>query len=86
MTNNGFPIVAGYPFTNKTLATQEAYVERWDEEIMSSPARAYDVVRFMLPAAIKLAGTTETDAVIEALETIEIETSSIRQLKFAPNH
>ena len=40
----------------------------------------------MLPAAIKLAGTTETDAVIEALETIEIETSNIRQLKYAPNH
>ena len=85
-TNNGYPIVAGYPYTNKTMATREAYFERWNEEISSSAAMAYDIVRLILPNAIKRAGTTETDAVIETLETINIETSLKRAFEFTPSH
>jgi len=85
-TNNGFPIVAGYPFTSKTVPTREAYIERWNEQAKSSSGNGYDVVRFILPEAIKQAGTIETEAVIEALETITVETSQQRDFAFAPNH
>jgi branched-chain amino acid transport system substrate-binding protein len=69
------PIVADYPFTSKTLAAREAFQERWGESIDWVPAMTYDVMRFILPDAIERAGTTETEAVIEALETTSIETS-----------
>jgi branched-chain amino acid transport system substrate-binding protein len=85
-TNNGMPIVTGYPFTNKTIPTREAYVERWGEAILSPSAMGYDIVRFVLPEAIELAGITETEAVIKALETIEIETSSQRNFAFSSSH
>jgi len=85
-TNNGYPIVAGYPYTNKTLPTREAYFERWNEEITSSAATAYDIVRFVIPDAIERAGTTETAATIDTLETVNIETSVKRNFEFTSSH
>ncbi len=64
----GLPIIAGYPFTNKTLATREAYIQRWGDIPDGYATAAYDAVRFILPDAIRRAGTTETQAVIKALE------------------
>jgi len=85
-TNNGFPIVAGYPFTSYTVPTREAYIERWNEQAKSSSGYGYDVVRFVLPEAIEHAGTIDAEAVIQALETITVDTSSQREFAFAPNH
>jgi hypothetical protein len=47
---------------------------------------AYDIVRFILPDAIERAGTTETEAVIKALETTQVETSMARHFCFTSNH
>jgi branched-chain amino acid transport system substrate-binding protein len=85
-TNNGYPIVAGYPYTNKTLPTREAYFEMWSEEITSSAATAYDIVRFILPDSIERAGTLETEDLIEALEIVNIETSVKRHFEFTSSH
>ena len=85
-SNAGYPIVAGYPITNKTLATRDAYSERWGEEIMSYSSKTYDIVRFILPDAIRRAGTTESEAVVEALESTDIETSSARHFILTANH
>ena len=85
-TNNGYPIVAGYPFTSKTVPAREAYIERWNEELLGSSGDGYDIVRFILPAAIEQAGTIGAEAVIQALETITVETSNMRDFAFAPNH
>jgi branched-chain amino acid transport system substrate-binding protein len=85
-TNNGYPVVIGYPLTSKTVATKDAYDERWGEEITSNAAAAYDTVRFILPDAIERAGTTETDAVIEALEETDVETSLCRHFVFTSSH
>jgi branched-chain amino acid transport system substrate-binding protein len=49
-------------------------------------AAAYDTVRFILPDAIKRAGTTETDAVIEALEKTDVETSMAKRFIFTSSH
>ncbi len=68
------PAVAGYPVTNKTLPTREAYFQRWGELAGSTAIPAYDTVRIILPDAIERAGTTETEAVIKALETTNVET------------
>ena len=86
ITNNGYPVVIGYPLTSKTVATREAYIERWGEEISGSAAAAYDTVRFILVDAIERAGTIETDAVIEALEETEVETSLARRFLFTSSH
>ena len=44
-------------------------------------------MRFILPDAIKRAGTIETDAVIEALEQTELEETSLhRNLVFTSSH
>ena len=85
-SNVGFPVVAGYPLTNKTLPTREAYAERWGLDIMSLGAAAYDTVRFILPDAIRRAGTIETEAVIEALESVDVETSLARHFVFSTTH
>ena len=85
-SNTGYPIVAGYPLTSKTLATRDAFIERWGEEIKSYAASAYDTVRFILPDAINRAGTTDSEAVIEALETMDIETSLARHYRFTTSH
>jgi ABC-type branched-subunit amino acid transport system substrate-binding protein len=73
----------GYPFTNKTLAFAEAYRDRWGE---IGTGAVYDVVRYILPDAIKRAGTFETDAVIAALETVDVETSLARHFIFTSSH
>ncbi len=85
-TNHGYPVVAGYPLTSKTVPTRDAYVERWGEEISSHAAAAYDTVRFILADAIERAGTIETEAVIEALEETDIETSLARRFVFTSSH
>jgi branched-chain amino acid transport system substrate-binding protein len=82
----GYPVVVGYPLTSKTVATKDAYMERWGEEISGNAAVAYDTVRFILADAIERAGTTETEAVIEALEKTDIETSLCRRFVFTSSH
>ena len=77
---------SGYPLTNKTMPTREAYVQRWGEVPGIPEAGAYDLVRFILPEAIKRAGTTETEAVIKALENTNVETSSARHFVFTSSH
>jgi branched-chain amino acid transport system substrate-binding protein len=86
ITFDGLPIVAGYPLTNKTLLTREAYMQRWGEVPNGAATYFYDVVRFILSDAIKRAGTTETQAVIKALETTDIETSTARRFVFTSSH
>ncbi len=86
ITFDGLPIVAGYPLTNKTLLTREAYMQRWGEIPSGVATYYYDVVRFILSDAIKRAGTTETQAVIKALETTDIETSTARHFVFTSSH
>jgi len=85
-SNAGYPIVAGYAITNKTLPTRDAYSERWGEEIMTYSSKTYDIVRFILPDAIRRAGTIESEAVVEALESTDIETSSARHFILTANH
>ena len=80
----GLPVTAGYPLTNKTVPTREAYIHRWGE-VPASPG-AYDTVRFILSDAIKRAGTIETEAVIKTLETTNVETSSARHFVFTSSH
>jgi branched-chain amino acid transport system substrate-binding protein len=82
----GSPIVAGYPFTNMTLATREAYISRWGDVPSGVGSAAYDTVRFILPEAIKRAGTTETEAVVKALEVTDVETSLARHFMFTSSH
>jgi branched-chain amino acid transport system substrate-binding protein len=86
ITCNASPVVVGYPLTTKTLPTRDAYAERWGEEISSEAAHTYDIVRFILPDAIERAGTIDTDAVIEALEETEVETSLARRFVFTSSH
>ena len=83
---DGYPITAGYPLTNKTLPTREAYMQRWGEIPDWTATAFYDVVRFILSDAIKRAGTTETQAVIKTLETTNIETSTARHFVFTSSH
>jgi branched-chain amino acid transport system substrate-binding protein len=83
---SSLPIVADYPFTSKTIPTREAFQERWGEPIVVRAAMVYDVVRFILPDAIEKAGTTETEAVIKALETTSIGTSQAPNFVFTSNH
>jgi branched-chain amino acid transport system substrate-binding protein len=83
----GSPVIAGYPLTNKTMPTREAYLNRWGTNIPNNPAAAtYDAVRFILPDAIKRAGTTETEALIKALEKTCIETSLAPRFAFTSSH
>ena len=80
------PIVAGYPLTSKTLPAREAYIDRWGEIPGWAAANAYDPLRFILPDAIERAGTTETEAVIKALEETSIETTSTKNFVFTSSH
>ena len=82
----GLPIIAGYPWTNKTLATREAYIQRWGDLPDGYATATYDAVRFILPDAIRRAGTTETQAVIKALEKTDVETSIARRFVFTSSH
>jgi len=82
----GSAIMTGYPLTKETLPAREAYISRWGEEPMSGGALAFDVLRYILPDAIKRAGTIETEAVIEALEETNVETSNARNFAFTTSH
>ena len=86
VSTNGFPVVTGYPLTTKTISTREAYVERWNQAITNFAGTTFDTVRFILPDAIKRAGTIETEAVIAALEKTEVETSMARRFVFTSSH
>jgi len=86
VTSAGHAISTGYPLTSRVMPTREAYFDRWGEEIDAITAFVYDVVRLILPDAIKRAGTFETEEVIAALESIEIETSLARKLVFTSSH
>ena len=86
ITSAAYPVTAGYPLTSKTLATREAYLERWGEVPTLVGAATYDLVRFILPDAIKRAGTTEIEEVINALETIDIETSTASHFVYTASH
>jgi branched-chain amino acid transport system substrate-binding protein len=84
---NSWPVVVGYPLTSRTVSAAESYLERWGENMASSQVAAtYDIVRFILPDAIKRAGTTEVEAVIKALENTDIETSLARHFRFTSSH
>ena len=80
------PIVAGYNLTSKTLPAREAYISRWGETPGWGAAAYYDAFRFILPDAIERAGTTETEAVIEALEETSVETTATKNFVFTSNH
>ena len=80
------PTTTGYPFTSKTLQTRDAYMTRWDEAITWPAAVVYDNIKFILKDAIERAGTTDTDAVIEALEETSVETSNARDFVFTESH
>ncbi len=82
----GYPIVSGYPLTSKTLPTREAYIDRWGEVPSQGATSAYDLVRFILPDAIKRAGTIEYEAMIKALEKTDVETSLARRFVFSSDH
>ena len=86
LTTYGDPVAAGYGFTNKTLSTREAYFDRWEQVPNMHSGIAYDIVRFILPDSLERAGTTQVDAVIEALETIDVETSRARHFVFTSSH
>ena len=85
-TNTGFPTVAGYPLTSKTLPFREAYIERWKTAPNMMASYAYDTLRFILYDALERAGTTETEAVIVALEAAKVETSLARNFVFTKSH
>ena len=83
---SSFPIVAGFPFTSKTIPDREAYINRWGEIPIVFGGNAYNILRYILPDAIERAGTIETEAVIEALETTSIETTDARDFVFTSSH
>ena len=82
----GYPIVAGYPLTSKTLPAREAYFNMWEDIPTFYGGATYDALRFILSDAIRRAGTTETEAVIKALEETSIETTSARNFVFTKSH
>ena len=86
ISSSTIPAVAGYPFTSKTLPFREAYIERWGESPGWIATVNFDIFRFILPAAIKRAGTIEADAVVEALEQINVETTQARNFAFSSTH
>ena len=86
ISTNGYPTTSGYPLTNKTVPTREAYIRRWGEVPTMTAVGAYDTLRFILPDALRRAGTTETEAVVEALENTDVETSCARHFVFTSSH
>ena len=72
------PFRVGYPFTSETIPMREAYKERWGETPTQLAACAYDIIRFILPDALERAGTLDTEAVIKALEEVDVETTCMQ--------
>jgi len=85
-TNGGMPVTAGYPLTSQTLPMRNAYFERWAKYPIHVAATGYDTLRFILYDALERAQTTETEAVIAALEETSIETSLARDFVFTSSH
>ena len=79
-------VTTGYPLTSKTLPTRDAFINRWGATPSTVGARAYDILRFILPDAIERVGTIETNAVIEALEETSIEISLAQNFVFTSSH
>ena len=82
----GTPYLIEYPLTSETLPARNAYIDRWGNAPTYAARNVYEIVRYVLPAAIEHAGTTETEAVIEALEEIEVETASQKGYKYTSDH
>jgi hypothetical protein len=82
----GYPLSAGYPLTTHTMSVRQAYINRWNETPVMITASAYDSLRFILSNAIERAGTIGSEAVISALESTSIETSSARNFVFTSSH
>ena len=80
------PVTTGYPLTSETTPFRNAYIDRWGEVPAPISAANYDAVRFILFDAIERAGTTETDAVVTALEDTDVETSMARRFAFTSDH
>jgi len=86
VSSNGMPVVAGYPWTSKSVPAREAFIKKWGEPPSDIPMAAYDTVRFILPDALKRAETTETQTLIKTLETTDVETSMARHFVFTSSH
>lgn len=82
----GTPYLIEYPITSETLPARNAYIDRWGNTPTYAARNVYEIVRYVLPAAIEQAGTTETEAVIKALEEIEVETASQKGYRYTSNH
>ena len=74
------PFDIGYPFTSETIPMRGAYQERWGETPTQVAASAFDIIRFLLPDALEKAGTLDTEAVIKALEEVDVETTCMQHL------
>jgi len=85
-TNGGMAVTAGYPLTSQTMPMRDAYFERWGKYPIHVAASAYDTLRFILYDALERAQTTETEAVIAALEETSVETSLARDFVFTQSH
>ncbi|MEJ2241040.1 MAG: ABC transporter substrate-binding protein [Candidatus Bathyarchaeota archaeon] len=85
-TNPQPAVMAGYPVTSKTLVTINAYLDRWGEKPGYTGTGAYDLIRFILPDALERAGTLETEAVIKALEEVDLETTTAPRFIFTTSH
>ena len=79
-------VMAGYPVTSKTLATINAFINRWGEGPSYTGTAAYDIIRFILPDAIERAKTLETESVIKALEEVDLETTTAPRFMFTDSH
>jgi branched-chain amino acid transport system substrate-binding protein len=86
MSVHEYAATAGYPLTSKSLFLRDSYVDRWGDIPHGSASGAYDTIRYILADAIERAGTIETEAVIEALEKTEIETSLARNFVYTESH
>jgi len=76
----------GYPITRKSLAFEDTYLKRWGTFPTPPAFIQYDALRYILFDALQRAGTTETEAVIDALETTSIETTFIDIFRFTSSH
>jgi len=80
------PASIGYPLTSKTVPFYEAYIDRWNEPPTLGAIATYEALRYILVDAIERAGTTETEAIIAALEETDIETVAKQRARFTSNH
>jgi branched-chain amino acid transport system substrate-binding protein len=79
-------VILGYPLTDKTIPVRDAFQARWGVSMKAGAAAAYDIVKYLLTDAINRAGTTETEAVIKTLETVNVDTVLAKGFEFTHNH